>query len=52
MKPIEATKSTAVPFINDYDEAQELLYMFYYSSNDLKKEIYETLKLHLEKEME
>lgn len=39
-------------FENSYDEAQELLYMFYYSSSgDYKKEIYSTLINHLNNEL-
>lgn len=33
--------------MSDYEEAQELLYMFYYSSDEYKKSILETLVSHL-----
>lgn len=44
----EATKSTKT--MSSYEEAQELLYMFYYSSGNEKEEVYETLLRHLKNE--
>ena len=48
---MEATKEP-VSFSNPYNEAEELLYMFYYAGDlNLKKEVLETLSNHLQKEI-